>query len=241
MIDDVHLLYPGAAPNLCSSEVINALRHVRWSEAWVRYSALFLGSALFIGLAYMILPTLLPRPYLRLLHMRPGHFTTVGLIFVAGLFALAAFFLNFYFRLRTDIGPYSLPSETLCRYKIRTGRITGFGVWASFGDRWSRYERIRWTIDEAALTGTTPYVRALLSVWLDYDDPVYVGVDPDGRKPPIFLGVAKPAPQILLHQPEANWRMVYSALEELFKTSRRWKGTKLLRMWGAAPHKDERR
>lgn len=242
MIDGVHLLYRDTVPNLASPQVIQALRQVNSTGAWVRYSALLLGCVLAIGLGYMILPSILPRPYLRILHMRPGHFTTAGLVFAAGLFLLAAFFLSFYFRLHLDIAPYSLPSETLRRYRVRTGRITGFGTWASFGDRWSRYERIRWTTDQGSpLTGTSPYVRVLLSVWLDYDDPVYIAVDPEGRKPPLFLGIAKPAPQILLQQPEANWRMVYAAMEQLFKTSRRWKGKHLLRMWGTAPEKDDRR
>src|SRR5262249_6675512 len=102
----------------------------------------------------------------------------------------------------------------------------------SFGSSRSRFERIYWKLNGEPVTGRTPYVRAIMSAFLDRDDVVYIGTDPSGVNPPIFLGAKKSVPEVLVQQPPASVREMYAALNDYMKTSRRWKGRRLLMPFG---------
>jgi hypothetical protein len=163
-----------------------------------------------------------------------GRLTNAGYIIVAILTASTAGILIFWHALQRDVAPYSLSAAELCRYDVREGQITNFGRWTSFGSSRSRYERIVWKLaGPQQATGRTPYVRAILSAFLDLEDIVYIGIDRRGLNPPIFLGAKKPAPEVLVRQPPASVKDVYAAFHKFMKTSQRWKKTQVVVPFGA--------
>jgi hypothetical protein len=235
MIDSVRLLWAGSHPDMNSSECVHLLREVARTQSWVRYSFLLIGLALMVGVGLLIVLVSAPERVLRMLLLPslPGKITAPGWVVLTILCGLGVGSLFLYWTLREDILPYSLGEDILRRYTVREGRITDFGSWTTFGSRLSRFERIYWRIEGTTpLQGRTPYVRAALSAWLDYDDPVWVGVDPRNEQPPIFLGVGKPPPEILVRGPAPGAQEIFRALEEHFKTSRRWKGKRFVGLWG---------
>jgi len=219
MINNVKLLYPGAAPDLCSpSGYITLLREATRAEGWVRWMCLAIGCTLAL-LAVWILSH--------------GRLTFAGYIIVSVIAAAATFALLFWNTLRQDIAPYQLSANDLCRYQVCEGHVARFGAWTTFGGARNRYERIYWQLDGARSSrGRTPYVLAIFSAFLDLDDTVYIGVDPSGKLPPIFLGAKKPAPEVLTLTPPASLKEVYSALSRYMPESRRWRGNRMLVPFG---------
>jgi hypothetical protein len=222
MINNTDLLYTAVQPDLTSPTYISLLREVPRTESWVRFIFL-IGGLLLLACSCVVLVA----------GLKHGRTTTAGWVFLVIIGVSGSVALWGYSIFRRDIQPYSMPESVLHRYIIRQARISAFSSWTSFGSRWNRYERLYWNLDGSpTMRGKSPFIRAILSVWLEPGDPVYIGFDPANEYPPIFLGVARPIPYTWLREPNPDLRQVYSVLEEHFKTSRRWKGRRLLKFWG---------
>jgi hypothetical protein len=237
MIDDVQFLFPNAPVDLCSPEYLNLLARVSRADSWIRYSLLFIGCFFVSLVAFYLIITTVPPVYLRAVHLPalPGRTTPAGWVVVVLFSGIGFGSLYYYHNLRQDVLLYSLPLKVLCRYRLETARVTGFGPWRSFGGRLNRFQRVLWAVEGAGpIEGYTPLIRSRLSIWIDYDDPVIVAIDPAHQYLPIFLGVQKPAPPVLL-QPSATAQEIYAEFEKFSRTSHRWKG-KLPVQIMSAPH-----
>jgi hypothetical protein len=233
VIHNLRLFYPDRRPDLGSVDYVALLREVVHCQSWVRLTLGLIGGLLVIGIGLLIFLNSAPERYLRVLNLPVlhGRFTIAGwaMCFILTGFGLFALFVAQ--NLRKDIQPYSLPATILGRYVICEGRITGFRTPVEFGSRWDKYQRLSWVVDgPMASHGKTPYVHEILSIWLDLNDPVYIGLDPANEYPPIFLGVHKKAPDVLLEEPVSH-RKVYLAIRERLLTNPRFKGVYVGHLW----------
>lgn len=225
MINASRLIYPSVCPDLSSLAYLDLLREVTHTESWVRYSLALPGGLLVFGIGLLVFLGSVPEKYLKALHLPAlrGHFTVSGFIILSLMWGLGLVALRIFYHLEKDIGPYALPSKVLSRYVIREGRITKFGRWCEFGSSRRTYQRIHWTLGGfVPLQGRSPFVHVLLAIWLDPDDPVYIGLDPLNQYPPIFLGAKKAAPQVLRKEPPDLEEML-NALRERIQSSPRLK------------------
>jgi hypothetical protein len=204
-----------ADTDLCNSRAyFELLQGVAGAQSWVRYSALVGGGLLLVVLVRSLMV---------------GHWVGIaGYVVLALLAGLSFAALRFYWVLETDIRPYGLTPTQLCHLRVREVEVVKFGNWLSAGSSWNRFERIYWQDrNDPGFKGRSPYVRAIYSAFVDLGDTVLVGEQVDGDRRPIFLGVKRAPPPVLVQQPPASLRELYAALDQWMKVSRRWSGNRL--------------
>jgi hypothetical protein len=200
----------------------------------VRWSAVVLGAAAALGAGGLWLWLSLPAPWLRALGLPAagGSMTPAGHVFFAVVVLLGFVACRFAWQLFRDAAPYQIDAAALGRYRVQTGRITGFGPWLTAGGAYNRYQRIRWQLDgPAGRTGRSPYVLAVYSVWLEPGDRVYIGTDPRGRGRPLFLGVDRAPPAVLAAVGRPSMAELRRAFARHAADSPRWRDKALPKGW----------
>lgn len=238
MIEHPSFAFTETAPDLRNSATFARLREVADNGAWLRWSALILGT---IAIAFALgcwamayLPDSIFRSF-GIASPFSGTMTVAGNIFFVLVFGLGVVALRFSRRLFRDRAPYIQSADVIKGYDVRQGVIDGFGPWLKAGGNFNRLQRVAWKL--GPLRGDSPYMRGRLSVWLEPGDPVFIGVDPAGINPPLFFGVKRPAPEILQAGSKAAFSDIYGALKAHMANSERWTDTDLLKVFGLRPPK----
>ncbi len=96
-------------------------------------------------------------------------------------------------RLKEEEGPhlsYSLPREKITTLIPTQARVIKIGMGVALGSRFG-HRKIYWGIDGSTTTGSTPYLPFFVTMNINKDTKVWVGVDPMGKTQPLFLGFEK--------------------------------------------------
>jgi hypothetical protein len=124
-------------------------------------------------------------------------------LFIAGgniVFAAIAFSISY--GLSKPQRPYRLPAAEYANYKVVEARVTRLGVVWTQKTTHCKSRKIRWESSAPlAQRGWSPGIPVAGGIFnpvqSGYDvrvnDVAYVGLDPSGRLPPLFLGIRKKA------------------------------------------------
>jgi hypothetical protein len=98
--------------------------------------------------------------------------------------------------------PYRLNAAEYSSYRVVEARVTKLGMVTTQRPSYDRYRKVRWqSAPPLAREGWSPsllvsrkplFGTAVKSPEIHLNDVVYVGLDPSGRLPPLFLGVKSP-------------------------------------------------
>jgi len=194
MISRIEFLFPAQAPNLASPEYLKMIREIgdqnRWTE-WVFFIAglLLLAPVVLFGA-------------LGLRDLIRGKKPTVWFI-AAGALVLSAVGFVVARSLGEPMRPYRLAEAEYSNYTIVEARVIRLGVVVTVRPSYDKSRKVQWeSAAPLARTGWTPrllvssgrlFSRKVTFPEVRLNDVAYVGLDPAGRLPPLFLGLKRAA------------------------------------------------
>ncbi len=191
MISRVDFLFPSGVPDPVSPQyqlmIAEIGREGRWMERLFLIVALLcmIPVVLFVGGAVWEL-------------IRRGRVSAEVFVGLGFLVLGCIFFAIFHYHEKPR-RPYRLTAQEYSSYKVVEARITKLGVVTQQRPSYDRYRRVRWKSEPplareewspSLLVSSKPlFGKALKPPEVKLNDVVYVGLDPSGRLPPLFLGV----------------------------------------------------
>jgi hypothetical protein len=176
------ILFPGGPPDLADSRYVAALRAL----FSVNTRNVVLLTVYFVVLLALALGALhwVTRGFSqwRLTPLGAG---------IVGVLALAA--LLPVWRLVAEEGPhlaYRRPAGDFARLQVVRGTVTAQGSPISLG-RPLPMRKLQWRLEQPPAEGSTPYLPEVVARRAPPGSGVWLGVDPGGREPPVFLGFAR--------------------------------------------------
>jgi len=195
MISRLDFLFPCGVPDPSSPQYQRMIAEIgrdgRWFERFFLIVALLcmIPVVLFVGGAVWEL----------IRRNRVSAEVFIGLVFL--VFGCVAFAICHYHE--KPRRPYRLTREEYSKYKVVEARVTKLGMVTQQRPSYDRYRRLRWKSEPPlAREGWSPRCfvsskpllgKAVESPEVRLNDVVYVGLDPSGRLPPLFLGVKSAA------------------------------------------------
>lgn len=194
MISKLEFLFPSQVPVPSSPQYQQMIAEIgkegRWSERFFLIVAVLclIPVVLFVGGAVWDL--------IRRGRVSPEVF--IGVVFL--ILGSVAFIISR--NLEEPRKPYRLAAAEYSSYRVVEARVTKLGRVAKQRPSYDSYRRIRWqSAPPLAREGWSPkflvlskplFGPAVKSPEIHLNDVVYVGLDPSGRLPPLFLGVKSP-------------------------------------------------
>jgi hypothetical protein len=195
MISRLDFLFPAGVPDPSSAQYQQMIAEIgregRWLERLFLIVALLclIPVVLFVGGGVWEL-------------IRRGRVSSevlIGVVFLA--LAGVAFAVSHY--LEKPRRPYRLTAGEYSHYKVVEALVTELGKVTQRRPGYDRYRRVRWKSGSplaregwspSFLVSSKPWPgQAVNSPQVRLNDVVYVGLDPSGRLPPLFLGVKSAA------------------------------------------------
>ena len=194
MISSRALVFPAQRPDPTLPHWLQRIDSVGRSARRERALPLGLGLASF-GVAKFLakvalqvpdgLPEFLPRVVREFAAASPQ-----GLLFGALICALGGgVAIGFWHSIGRWSAAYRLQPADYGRYEVVQGRVESLGWRLRMGEEAKRYRRIHWRLRNFNLSGWSPPVLAEFAELLKPGDVVWIGVDPERKLPPIFLGI----------------------------------------------------
>lgn len=194
MISRIEVLFPARAPNLASPEYLKMIREIgdqgRWTE-WVFFNAGLLLLAPVVLLGGMGLVDLIRgrKPTV--------WFIAAVMLVLSGVgFAIARY-------LEMPMRPYRLAEAEYSNYTVVEARVIKLGAVVTVRPSYDKHRKVQWeSAAPLARTGWTPklfvssgrlFSRKITFPEVRLNDVAYVGLDPSGRLPPLFLGLKRAA------------------------------------------------
>ncbi len=194
MISRVDFLFPSGVPDPASPQyqlmIAEIGREGRWIERIFLIVALLcmIPVVLFVGGAVWEL--------IRRSRVSAQVFIGVGFLALGCIF----FAISHYHE--KPRRPYRRTAEEYSSYKVVEACITKLGMVTQQRPSYDRYRRVRWKSEPPLVReGWSPrllvsskplFEKAIKPPEIHVNDVVYVGLDPSGRLPPLFLGVKSP-------------------------------------------------
>jgi hypothetical protein len=192
MISRIEFLFPAQAPNLASPEYLKMIREIgdqnRWTE-WVFFIA---------GLLLLVPVVLLGG--MGLIDLIRGRKPAVWFI-AAGMLVLSGVGFGVARYLGEPMRPYRTAEAEYSNYRVVEARIVKLGVVVSDKSGSDSSRAVQWeSAAPLVRTGWTPrltvsssrlFSRTVTFPEVRLNDVAYVGLDPAGRLPPLFLGLKK--------------------------------------------------
>lgn len=191
MISRFDFLFPSAVPDPTSPHhqqmIAEIGREGRWLERLFLIVALLcmIPVALFLGGAAWDL----------IRGARVSSEVFIGLVFLV----MASIFYGFSHLLAAPRKPYRLDAAEYANYEVVEARVIKLGMAIQPRSSFDRYRKVRWrSAPPTAREGWSPrllvsseplFGGAVIPPAVELNDVVYVGLDPSGRLPPLFLGV----------------------------------------------------
>ncbi len=195
MISKLEFLSPSGIPDPTSPQYQQMIAEIGREGRWLEWLFLIIALlcmipvALFVGGAVWEL-------------IRRGRVSAEVFIGLAFLVLGCIFFAVYHYHERPR-RPYRLTAEEYSRYKVVEARVTELGMVTQQRPSYDHYRRVRWKSEPPlAREGWSPsflvsskplFGRAVKPPEIHRNDIVYVGLDPSGRLPPLFLGVKSTA------------------------------------------------
>jgi hypothetical protein len=195
MISRIEFLFPAQAPNPASPECLRMIREIgdqnRWSE-WFFFIAGLLLLVPVVLLGVMGLRDLIrgEKPMVWGIAAVVLVLSTVGLLVSRNL--------------GQPLRAYRLAAAEYSNYRVVEARVIRLGSVVASRPSYDKHRKVQWqSAAPLAQTGWTPNLFVsggrLLSKKVTFpevrlNDVVYVGLDPSGRLPPLFLGLKQPSP-----------------------------------------------
>jgi len=194
MISRIEFLFPAKAPNLASPELLKMIREIGDQGRWTEW--------FFFGMGLLLLVPVVLLGGMGLVDLIRGKKPTVWFIAAVMLvlsgvgFAIARY-------LEVPMRPYRLAEAEYSNYTIVEARVIRLGAVAGVRPSYDKYRKVQWeSAAPLARTGWTPklfvsggrlFSRTVTFPEVRLDDVAWVGLDPAGRLPPLFLGLKRAA------------------------------------------------
>ncbi len=195
MISRLEFLFPAQAPNPASPEYLRMIQEIGNQNRWMEW--------FFLGVALLLLVPVVLLGVMGLRDLIQGKTPMVWFI-AAGMLVLSSVAFLVARSLGGPLRPYRLADAEYSKYSVVEARVVRLGLVAGARPSYDKYRRVRWaTAAPLARTGWTPRLlvssQALFSQKITLpevrlNDVAYVGLDPAGRLPPLFLGLKRAAP-----------------------------------------------
>jgi hypothetical protein len=195
MISRPEFLFPAQAPNLASPEYLRMIREIGEQGRGAEWFFFVIGLLLLVPVALLGVMGLWD-----LIHGRkPGvwFIAAVMLVLSAVGFVIAR-------SLGQPLRPYRLAAAEYSNYKVVEARVIRLGSVVASRPSYDKHRKVQWqSAAPLAQTGWTPnlfvsggrlFSKKVTFPEVRLDDVAYVGLDPSGRLPPLFLGLKLTSP-----------------------------------------------
>jgi energy-coupling factor transporter transmembrane protein EcfT len=194
MISRIEFLFPAQAPNPTSPEYLKMIREIgdqsRWSE-WF-----FFIAGLLLLVPVVLFGAIGLRDLIRGKKPMVWGIAAVMLVLSGVGFVIAR-------SLGEPLRPYRLAQAEYSNYTVVEARVIRLGAVVTVRPSYDKHRKVQWE-SPAPLEGTgwTPnlfvsggrlFSRTVTFPEVRLNDVAYVGLDPSGRLPPLFLGLKRAA------------------------------------------------
>jgi hypothetical protein len=194
MISRLEFLFPALAPNPASPEYLRMIRELGEQGRWMEW--FFLIVALLLLVPVFLLGVMGLRDLIR--GRKPGVWWIA-----AGALLLSSVGFVISRSLAEPLRPYRLAAAEYSNYRVVEARVVRLGSVRKVRPSYDSYRKVQWeSAAPLAQTGWTPrlfvsggrlFSRTVTFPEVHLNDVAYVGLDPSGRLPPLFLGMKRSA------------------------------------------------
>ena len=196
MISNLEFLFPSQVPVPSSPQYQRMIAEIGQQGRWIERIFLIVAAlcmipvVLFVGGAVWDL-------------IRRGRVSSEVFIGLGGL-VMGSIFYVISHTLETPRRPYRLDAAEYSNYRVVEARVIKLGMVTKQRPSYDSYRKVRWqSAPPLAREGWTPSLLVsskplfggeVKPPEVRLNDVVYVGLDPSGRLPPLFLGVKRAGP-----------------------------------------------
>jgi hypothetical protein len=194
VISRIEFLFPAQAPNLASPELLKMIREIGDQNRWTEW--------FFFGVGLLLLVPVVLLGGMGLVDLIRGKkpmvwFIAAVMLVLSGVGFLLARYLG------EPMRPYRLAEAEYSNYTVVEARVIKLGVVVSDKSGSDKSRAVQWeSAAPLVRTGWTPrllvssgrlFSRKVTVPEVRLNDVAYVGLDPAGRLPPLFLGLKRAA------------------------------------------------